>query len=126
VGSIVGSTATTKLALGLAKPSFSSIKEHTNEIGGAWLASIVMFIIYLILSSFISGVKTLGDKLVFAGQLLVTNIFAVSVMVFIAYAVAIFTYRRGWNPDNFVIPIESSLADTVTTAAVLVALSLIA
>jgi cation transporter-like permease len=46
-------------------------------------------------------------------------------MIFIAYSIAIFTYRRGLNPDNFVIPIESSLADTVTTAAILVALALI-
>ena len=125
VGSIIGSTATTKLALGLISPSFSSIKKHINEIAGAWLASIVMFIIYAIVSSVMSGAKTLGDVMMFTGQLLTTNILAVSLMVFIAYAVAIFTFRRGWNPDNFVIPIESSLADTITTAAVLVALALI-
>ena len=47
VGSIIGSTATTKLALGLIKPSFSSIKKHINEIGGAWLASIILFIVYV-------------------------------------------------------------------------------
>jgi mgtE-like transporter len=126
VGSIIGSTATTKLALGLIRPSFSSIKKHINEIGGAWLASMVMFVLYSILSSLISGAKTLGDLTIFMSQLLTTNILAVSVMILIAYAVAIFTFRRGWNPDNFVIPIESSLADTVTTAAVLVALALIA
>ena len=126
VGSIIGSTATTKLALGLIKPSFSSIKEHINEIGGAWLASIVMFVVYVILSSFIIGTTALGGLLLFTGQLLITNIFAVAIMLFVAYAVAIYTFRRGWNPDNFVIPIESSLADTVTTAAVLVALALIA
>jgi len=125
VGSIIGSTATTKLALGLIRPSFSSIRQHISEIGGAWLASIVMFVLYSILSSFISGAKTLGDLTIFTSQLLTTNILAVSVMIFIAYAVAIFTFRRGWNPDNFVIPIESSLADTVTTAAALVALALI-
>jgi len=125
VGSIIGSTATTKLALGLISPSFSSIKKHINEICGAWLASIVMFIIYSIVSSVMSGAKTLGEMIMFTGQLLTTNILAVSLMVFIAYAVAIFTFRRGWNPDNFVIPIESSLADTITTAAVLVALALI-
>jgi mgtE-like transporter len=125
VGSIIGSTATTKLALGLIKPSFSSIKEHINEIGGAWLASIVMFVIYVILSTVISGAKTLGELLTFMGQLLTTNVLAVAVMLFVAYAVAIYTFRRGWNPDNFVIPIESSLADTVTTAAVLIALTLI-
>lgn len=125
VGSIIGSTATTKLALGLIKPFFSSIKQHLNEIAGAWLASVVMFIIYGIVSSVMSGAETLGEMMMFTGQLLTTNILAVSLMVIIAYAVAIFTLRRGWNPDNFVIPIESSLADTITTAAVLVALALL-
>jgi len=125
VGSIIGSTATTKLALGLVKPSFSSIKQHLNEVAGAWLASVVMFIVYGIASSVMSGAETLGEMATFIGQLLTTNILAVSLMVLIAYAVAIFTFRRGWNPDNFVIPIESSLADTITTAAILVALALI-
>lgn len=126
VGSIIGSTATTKLALGVTTPTFSSIKQHISEIGGAWLASIVMFVIYLILSSLIGGVSTLGDLLIFSSHLLITNVLAVSIMIIVAYAVAISTYRRGWNPDNFVIPIESSLADTVTTAAILVAIALVA
>jgi mgtE-like transporter len=126
VGSIIGSTATTKLALGVTTPTFSSIKQHISEIGGAWLASIVMFVIYLMLSSFIGGVSTLGDLLMFSSHLLITNVLAVSIMIIVAYAVAISTYRRGWNPDNFVIPIESSLADTVTTAAILVAIALVA
>jgi mgtE-like transporter len=125
VGSIIGSTATTKLALGLIRPSFSSIRMHIPEIGGAWIASIVMFLVYAIVSSFISGVKTLGDIVIFIGQLLTTNILAVFLMIFIAYTIAIFSFRRGWNPDNFVIPIESSLADTITTAAILVAMALI-
>jgi mgtE-like transporter len=125
VGSIIGSTATTKLALGMIKPSFSSIKEHINEIGGAWLASIVMFMLYVVLASAISGTTALGELLIFTGQLLTTNVFAVAVMLFVAYAVAIYTFRRGWNPDNFVIPIESSLADTLTTAAVLIVLMFI-
>ena len=125
VGSIIGSTATTKLALGLIKPSLSSIKEHINEIGGAWLASIMMFLVYAILSVLISGVNTLQELLTFTCQLLLTNVFAVAIMMFVAYAVAISTFRRGWNPDNFVIPVESSLADTVTTAAVLLALALL-
>ena len=125
VGSIIGSTATTKLALGLIRPSFFSLKEHINEIGGAWVASIVMFLIYAVLSTFISGTKKLVELFFFTGQLLVTNFFAVVTMLLVAYAVAIYTYRRGWNPDNFVIPIESALADTVTTAAILLALTVI-
>jgi mgtE-like transporter len=125
VGSIIGSTATTKLALGLIKPSFSSLKEHINEIGGAWLASIVMFLVYALLSVLISGVNTLNELVIFTGQLLTTNVLAVAIMILVAFAVAISTFRRGLNPDNFVIPVESSLADTVTTAAVLLAMALI-
>jgi cation transporter-like permease len=84
-----------------------------------------MFLVYALLSVLISGVNTLEELLVFTGQLLTTNVVAVAVMLFVAYAVAISTFRRGLNPDNFVIPVESSLADTVTTAAALLALALI-
>ncbi|MEJ2127095.1 MAG: magnesium transporter [Candidatus Bathyarchaeota archaeon] len=126
VGSIIGSTATTKLALGLIKPTFSSIKEHINEIAGSWLASVLMFVVYAVLSLVISGGTTLRELLTFTLHLLTTNVLSVCIMAVIAYTVAIYTFRRGWNPDNFVIPIESSLADTLTTAAIIIALALIA
>jgi len=125
MGSIVGSTATTKLALGLTKASFSSIKQHLNEITGSWLASITMFTIYAIISSLTKQTTTLGSTLEIATQLLATNILAVPAMAIVAYAIAISTYRRGLDPDNFVIPIESSLADSITTLSLLVALSVI-
>jgi len=125
VGSIVGSTATTKLALGLISSSFSSIRKHLTEIGGAWMASLVMFTIYSMISFLTRRITALDDLMRFMAQLLVTNILAVSSIVIISYAVAIFTYRRGWDPDNFVIPIESSLADGITTISLLIALTMI-
>ena len=84
-----------------------------------------MFLVYVLLSVLISGANTLNELLIFTGQLLTTNVLAVTIMVVVAYDVAISTFRRGLNPDNFVIPVESSLADTVTTAAALLALALI-
>jgi len=124
VGSIVGSTATTKLFLGVLKSSFSSIKQHLAEIGGTWIASVIMFAIYSVIPFFTSEVA-LFNPLMFTAQLVTTNILAVSIMIVIAFAVAIFTYRRGLDPDNFVIPIESSLADSITTVSFLVTLSVI-
>jgi mgtE-like transporter len=121
VGSIVGSTATTKLFLGVLKSSFSSIKQHLTEINGAWIASMIMFVLYSAISSF-TGETATFSLLRFTVQLVTTNILAISMMVIIAYAVAIFTYRRGLDPDNFVIPIESSLADSITTVSLLAAL----
>ncbi len=85
-----------------------------------------MFALYSLIASFTSRTTALSNSLEFAGQLLFTNTLAASAMVIIAYAVAISTYRRGLDPDNFVIPVESSLADGITTVSLLLALTLIA
>jgi len=50
---------------------------------------------------------------------------AVTAIVLISYAVSILTFKKGLDPDNFVIPIESSLADSITSIALLVALFLV-
>ncbi len=126
VGSIVGSTATTKLALGAVEPLLSSIKQHKTEIGSAWIASVLMYVSYSIISLSTRGMATLNNLLEMTATLLITNALAVPIMVVIAYLVAIVTYRKGWDPDNFVIPIESSLADSITTVVLLTVLTAIA
>ena len=125
VGSVVGSTATTKLALGLLKPSFSDIRNHATQIFGAWAASITMFVFFSALSLSINSILTPSTFLGFTFILLTSNVIAITAMVLISYAVSILTFQRGLDPDNFVIPIESSLADGVTSIALLVALFLI-
>jgi cation transporter-like permease len=69
---------------------------------------------------------TVVDLSVLAARFLVTNALAVPLMAVISYLVATVTYSKGLDPDNFVIPIESSLADSITTIALLVALVTIA
>lgn len=125
VGSVVGSTATTRLALGLLKPSFFAIREHTAQISGAWGASIIMFILYSALSLLVHGMFGLHAFLALASILLVTNVITVAFLVLISYAVSILTFMKGLDPDNFVIPIESSLADSMTTFALFAALLLL-
>ena len=126
VGSIVGSTATTKLALGTIRSSFSSIKYHLAEISGAWSASLVMFSLYAIIASFTYGSTASSEFWRFIVQLLITNTLAVSLIILVSFAVTISTHRRGWNPDNFVIPVESSMADSITTFSLLIALIVVA
>jgi mgtE-like transporter len=125
VGSVVGSTATTKLALGLLKPSFSAMRTHAVQIFGAWGASVIIFTLFSILSLLINGMLSFHMFLVFTSILLIANVIAVTLIVFISYAVSILTFVKGLDPDNFVIPIESSLADSITTIALLVALFLV-
>ena len=125
VGSVVGSTATTKLALGLLTPSFSSIKQHSKNILSAWSASIIMFILFALLSLLIHGILSLSSFAWFTYVLLVANVIAVVAIIILSYSISILTFKRGLDPDNFVIPIESSFADSITSIALFAALLLV-
>src|SRR5208283_773659 len=125
VGSVVGSTANTKLALGLLTPSFSSIKNHIKNITSAWTASLLISTVLALISLAINRVFPLSSVLNFMIIIWLSNVIAVIGIVLLSYAIAILTFRRGLNPDNFVIPIETSLAIIVTSSALLLALLLI-
>jgi len=124
VGSVVGSTATTKLALGLLKPSFSSIRNHANSIVSAWSASIVFFCVLAVSSLFLTGNVSLPALSNLLVVLLAANVIAGASIILVSYGISILTFKRGLDPDNFVIPIESSLADSLTSIALLVVLVL--
>jgi mgtE-like transporter len=125
VGSVVGSTATTKLALGLLKPSFSSMRHHAKNIFSAWAASIVMFIILAVLALSVHGLFSSSAFVGLVSLLLIANVLAVAAIVLVSFAISILTFKRGLDPDNFVIPIESSFADSITSLALLAALLLL-
>jgi mgtE-like transporter len=125
VGSVVGSTATTKLVLGLVDPMLSSIKKHAPRILTTWAASLIMFTVYAALSLLTQAIPLNSSFLSLILVLLTTNLLAVFIIIIISFAIAIATFRKGLDPDNFVIPIESSLADGITTIALLIALFLI-
>ncbi|MEM2142387.1 MAG: magnesium transporter [Candidatus Thorarchaeota archaeon] len=121
VGSIVGSTATTRLNLGTASLSRRIFRDQFPNIAGAWGASITLFILYALLSMVAFGRHVLAQGWTTLGRVLLTNVMAVSLCVLISLTLAVGTFRRGWDPDNFVIPIESTLADALTSMSLFVA-----
>ena len=125
VGAVVGSTATTKLALGLLRPSFSSIRNHAKNIASSWLASFMIFTVLALISLAINRAFAPTIVLNFMGTIWISNIIAVAGIVLLSYAIAILTFKRGLNPENFVIPIETSFAIIITSTALLIALLLI-
>jgi mgtE-like transporter len=125
VGLVVGSAATTKLALGVLTPSFSSIKNHAKNIFSAWVASLLLFAVLGFFSLGLNGLFTLQGIANLLLILLVSNLIAFSIIVISTYSISILTFKRGLDPDNFVIPVESSLADALTTIALFIALLLI-
>jgi len=125
VGSIIGSTSTTKLALGTVDPLFRSIKKNIPEISGALLSSSMWFVLFSLISFYFTyGATLLHELLKMVAMLLTLNIIAAPIISVIAYSVAVLTYKQGLDPDNFVIPVESSLSDSVTTICLLIVVNL--
>jgi mgtE-like transporter len=125
VGSVVGSTATTKLALGLLTPTFSSLKNHAKNVLSAWVSSFIVFTILALISIVINQVFMLPSMVDFLLIIWVSNIISIIAIVLLSYGVSILTFKRGLDPDNFVIPVETSLATLVTTVALLIALLIV-
>ncbi len=122
VGSVVGSTATTKLALGLLTPTFSSLKHHAKNVFTAWLSSFLVFTLLALISLAINQSFMFSSVVDFLVIIWISNIISVIAIMLISYGVSILTFKRGLDPDNFVIPVETSLAALVTSIALLVAL----
>jgi mgtE-like transporter len=125
VGSVVGSTATTKLTLGLLAPSLLSMRSHAKNIFSSWTSSLAVFVTLGILSLVLNSVFSFSSFLSLISILLIANIISVVTIVLLSYSISILTFKRGLDPDNFVIPIESSFADSITSIALLAGLLLI-
>jgi len=124
VGAVVGSMVTTKLALGFIKPALSTVKDQVIEISAAWIASMIMFVFYSFLTLMLQGIFSVTVFFELTSLVLIVNVMAAGAIALISFVVAIFSFKRGLDPDNFVIPIESSLADTLTSVSLLAALIL--
>jgi len=125
VGFLVGSTATTKLSLGLLRPSLFSLRKHGKTILSVWSASILIFLVLAVLSPLVNGTLTFFTFSNLFFTLLVANVIAVIGIVLLSYGLSILTFQKGLDPDNLVVPLESSFADTLMTVALLAALVLV-
>jgi mgtE-like transporter len=101
------------------------MRNHAKNIFSAWAASIVMFTVLAVLALAVNGLFSLSSFVGLISLLLIANVLAVAAIVLVSFAIAILTFKRGLDPDNFVIPIESSFADSITSLALLVALLLL-
>jgi mgtE-like transporter len=124
-GLVVGSAATVKLTLGVLSPSFSSIKQHAKNILSAWASTLILFVVVGVLSLAINGLLTINGFTSIMIILLISNVIAFSAIAIFSFGQAILTFKRGLDPDNFVIPVGSCVADALTTMALFITLLLL-
>ena len=118
-GSIVGSTITTKLALGTTEPSLIEVMRERGAVADVGLASTAMYAVYGVISA------AMGSGLRGLIVVLLCQAVAFPTVVLFSSATAIATHLKGLNPDNFVIPLETSITDLTVTVLLSVFCNLI-
>ncbi|MHA1754347.1 MAG: magnesium transporter [Candidatus Odinarchaeia archaeon] len=124
-GAIVGSTATTKLIIGDVNPDISVFKGQFVQIMATWFVSIILFTFYGLLSIIITGSLSLPVFTWLTSILLFTNILSIGVIMSLGLFFALATFKKELNPDSFVIPLQTNIADMLTTVILAFALLII-
>jgi mgtE-like transporter len=119
IGSIIGSTKTTSLALGYVRNFREEVRSAVSSILQVEAVAFGMHVVFGIVSYLIVSPFSSGVSLIFLVSVAVTaNIATFLVIAFFALVIAYFSFRRGLNPDNIVIPAITTVSDTVITIAV--------
>ncbi|MEM4581972.1 MAG: magnesium transporter [Candidatus Korarchaeum sp.] len=114
---IFGSISTTNLFTGLLSPSIVEIRSKVGDIAQIGAAGLIYFTLYSAIGLVIGGSRS---------SLVVVSVYGILlpvVMVF-TFSLSILTFRRGLNPDNFIIPLETTATDTMSTALIAAMLAL--
>ncbi len=126
IGSIVGSITTTSLALGYISNFSEEVRGGVGPILKVEAVAALMHVVFGAVAYLIVKPASPGASLSFLmGVALATNLSSFLVISVFALVVAFYSFRRGLNPDNVVIPIITSSSDTVATLSILPALSII-
>lgn len=124
--SILGARLSSGLHSGLIEPI---LRPKKNTLYNFLIIIILAIIIYPIIgfmadeSSYLLGVMGLGfDKTIFIS--LASGLILIPIMMVIVFYVSTLSYRRGYDPDNIVIPISTSITDSISSL-ILIGVSLI-
>ncbi len=126
VGSATGSMTTTSLALGYVRSLGEVLRRGFKELCQIEAAAILMHVVYGSFAYLISAFMYGGASPLFLiGVAVASNLLGFLSISFTAYLTAYLTYRKGLNPDNFVIPAIASLSDFTATNSMLFSASIL-
>ena len=124
--SILGARLSSGLHSGLVEPFKKPKGEAVHNFAICFILAIVVFPLIGFLaegSSYALGVVGVGfDKIIEISTL--AGLILVTVMVIVVYYVSITSYNRNLDPDNIVIPISTSITDSISSL-ILISVSLL-
>jgi mgtE-like transporter len=125
MGSILGSMETTKLALGYVSSFNRVLRDVLVDLISIESAAFIVHMIFAFVTQGIGWISQIPSDLLQLIQIAgLSNLFSFFFISFVSLFIATQTFRYGLDPDNFVIPLTSSLSDTISTLVLLTVLSL--
>ncbi|MCS7103130.1 MAG: magnesium transporter, partial [Candidatus Korarchaeum sp.] len=105
-------TSTTNLFTGLLSPNIRELRSKVGEVAQVGAAGLIYFIIYSFISFLVGGLTS--------SLIIPISVYAVllPLVIVFTFSLAILTFRRGLNPDNFIIPFETTVTDTLSTVII--------
>ncbi|TFF87375.1 MAG: hypothetical protein EU549_04850 [Promethearchaeota archaeon] len=116
ISTILVSRLTSHLYVGIIPPKFEKSKRIIDDLIGLFL-TILLSLIVLILFGYLLGIATgieIVNPFLITFIIILTILFLFAVLSVLLFISSIFIFRRGGDPNNFLIPFITSLADFLT------------
>lgn len=124
--SILGARLSSGLHSGLVEPLSRPTGIALHNFGICYILAIIVFpLIGILAEASTISVGTIGvgfDKIIPISTL--SGIILVSIMIFVVYYISITSYNNNLDPDNIVIPISTSVTDSISSL-ILISISLL-
>jgi mgtE-like transporter len=118
IGSIIGSQATTGMALGYARGFMEELEDAGRSIAQVEAPAAFMHLVFAFTAWLITGPGFPGVSLAtLLAVALTANLLSFGVISVLALYSAYLAFERGLNPDNVVIPAITTASDTTATLA---------
>jgi len=116
---ILSSRLTTKLHLGLVEVGRGSWRRIAEDIALTYVFAVALFVMLAVFTEVFAAVLSIEAPATFAliGAILLAGLLATTLANVVGYLGAFVTYRYGWDPDNFGIPLVTSTSDLVGAAS---------
>ncbi len=117
LASVLAARLTTAMYTGLMEPRFRLSQTLNTNYVATLIVGIVGFSFLGAASSFLAGiifkVSIQFDPILIFIVILASGLITTVIMFIIGIIVAIFSFRRGWDPDNITTPIVTTIADAI-------------
>ena len=126
IGSIIGSTTTTSLALGYIRDLRDEVKASISTIMQVeGVALLIHGFFGLITYAIVRPSVKAADLAYLVSVAALSNLISFLPIAIVALAVAHAAFKRGLNPDNVAIPVITTVADTTATLTLFLVLNIL-